>query len=224
MSVDVRCPSQPAAEAAAQQLTVLAATRLEAWIARWALPPSVPVRRVGVGLRRMRGPVEEPFIACGLAGGLSDDLRPGAVVVPHWVALPSGQWLPCWPPLVEALRDAVRELGFEPTSEPLLTAPSLLTGPARAAWRDRGFGAVDMETGLLLRQAPRGATVRVVLDTTRRELAPGWERPGTILLDPRRWSELLWLSRAAPAYAWRAASVVRVAVQGGLRPPRSLNA
>lgn len=136
--------------------------------------------------------------------------------MPRWVALPSGERLPCWPPLVEALLDAARACGFTPVSEPLLTAPSLLTGRARATWRARGFAAVDMETGLLLRQAPYGATVRVILDTPQHELAPGWERPLTTLPDPRRWPELLWLSWAAPASTWRAAAIVRTTVQRGV--------
>ncbi len=191
---------------------VLAATRIEAWAARYVLPREVAVLRTGIGLRRGPPPRVRAFVSCGLAGALSDSLAPGAVVVPRWVGLPSGERLECYPPLVEALARAARELGCEPVTGPMLTAPSLVTGRARREWAGRGFVAVDMETGLLLRRFPRGAAVRVVLDTPERDLSAGWERPARALLDPTLWPQAARMGLLAPACALRAAEVVRRAL------------
>ncbi|HLH25290.1 MAG TPA: hypothetical protein VK066_22460 [Chloroflexota bacterium] len=194
-----------------RDLTVIAATRLEALAARAVLPRGVAVARVGMGRRARREP-PTCFIACGLAGALSERLRPGAVVVPPWVGLPSGERLPCSAPLVEALAAAARRLGWEPLVAPLVTVPGLVTGRARQQWYAHGFAAADMETGWLLRQQPIGATVRVVLDTPRHDLSPRWEQPLQALWQPGLWPELAWLGLRALPYALRAAIVVRTAL------------
>jgi hypothetical protein len=192
--------------------TVIAATRLEAWAARAVLPRAVVVERVGIGGRARTRQPPAGFVACGLAGALSEQLRPGAVLIPAWVGLPSGERLPCHAPLVAALTTAARHLGWEPVLAPLLTAPRLVTGRARSRWEAWGFAAVDMETGWLLRHQPVGATVRVVLDTPRQDLSPRWEQPWQALGEPRLWRQLAWLGLHALPYALRAALVVRAAL------------
>lgn len=188
-----------------------AATPLETWAARRRLPRGTAIERVGVGLRGWFPPAVGPFVSCGLAGGLSEALRPGTIVIPEWVGLVSGERLRCHPPLVAALVAAARRLGYEPVTGPLLTTPRLVTGRARRDWSARGFGAADMETGLLLQWSARGAAVRVILDSPHRDLSATWEQPWRILREPRIWPQGCWLGLTAPAYALRAAAVVGVA-------------
>jgi nucleoside phosphorylase len=147
-------------------------------------------------------------IVCGLAGALAPELKPGAVVIPEWVGLPSGEQLTCYPPLVAALVQATRHLGTEPVTAPLLTAPSLVTGSARADWAIRGFVAADMESALILRQFPETAVVRVILDTPESELAADWEHPMRALLTPRLWPAAAHLAIDAPRATLRAAAVI----------------
>ncbi|HEX5506807.1 MAG TPA: hypothetical protein VFW96_29610 [Thermomicrobiales bacterium] len=196
----------------AGRLTVFAATGLEAWAARRALPRDVAVVRVGVGLRAWARPAPGPFVSCGLAGALTPEIAPGAVLIPEWVGLPTGERFRCDPPLVAALVAAARALGREPVTAPLVTTPRLVTGPARRAWAARGFAGADMESGLLLAWHPRGAVARVVLDAPGRDLAPAWARPARIALAPWLWPQALRIAAVAPAYALRAAAVVRAAV------------
>ncbi len=196
----------------AARVTVFTATHLETWAARRCLPRGVPVRRVGIGLRGWRSPAAADFISCGLAGGLAEASAPGAIVIPEWVELSSGERLRCDAPLVEALVAAARALGHEPLTGPLVTTSSVVGGPARGEWASKGFVAADMETGLLLGWHPRGAAVRVILDSPWRDLSPAWERPLRALRDRSAWSQAAWLCRAAPACALRAAAVVRAAL------------
>lgn len=192
---------------------VATATRLETWAARIVLARGTTVRRVGVGLAAGADlPPGRPVISCGLAGALAPELRPGAVLIPEWVGLPSGERLSCDQALVAQLASAARRLGFVPMNGPLLTSPQLVTGNERAAWSARGYAAVDMETGLLLARCPRTAAVRVALDTPAAELSAQWERPTRILRTPRLWPQAMRIGLAAPAYALRAATIVRAAL------------
>lgn len=191
--------------------TVVTATRLEAWAARWTLPRGTTVRRVGVGLTVALPEFSGSIISCGLAGALSADLLPGTIVIPEIVGLATGEFVSCDPTLVATLIAAARKLGTEPVTGPLLTAPGLITGPDRRDWAGRGFVAVDMESGPLL-QRHRGAVVRVILDTPAHELAPEWESPRQMLTAPRLWPEAVRLAIAAPRYARLAARVVQVAI------------
>lgn len=169
--------------------------------------------RVGVGLNgRTALPLTLPFISCGLAGALSPSLRPGTVLIPEWVGLPTGEWRRCDVALARALENAARSLGFAPLTAPLITTAHLVTGRDRDHWCRRGFVAADMETGLLLGRNPRGAAVRVVLDSPRHELAANWEQPRRALLIPWLWPQTLRLGLTAPRYALRAAAVVRAAM------------
>jgi 4-hydroxy-3-methylbut-2-en-1-yl diphosphate reductase len=195
------------------ELIVATATRLETWAARRTLPRTLRVARVGMGLKGGTPlPLALPFVSCGLAGALSPALRPGTVLIPEWVGLPSGEWRRCDVALARALEDAARSLGFVPLTAPLITTPHLVTGRDRDHWRRRGFVAADMETGLLLARNPCGAAVRIVLDSPWHELAANWVRPGRALLTPRLWPQTLRLGLTAPRYALRAAAVVRAAL------------
>jgi hypothetical protein len=190
------------------ELVVLAATGLEATAVRRRLP-AVPVIRCGVGLRRLRDREPAPVVVtCGLAGALVP-LAAGTVLVPDLVGRPRGDPLRCDGELVEALVAGARRLGLEPERGPLACSPDLVVGPARQAWAELGYVAVDMETGLL--QAPRVATVRVVLDGPGRELDPAWGRG---LPPPRAWRQVPWLAREGRRGATRAAAVLAAALAG----------
>jgi len=188
---------------------ILAPTLLEYWAARRTLP-GADVRWAGVRLARWKGARDGSIVVvCGLAGALTRGLRPGTVLVPEWVGLPDGRTMRCDAALVQALVAAARTLGFQPDTAPLLTAPSLVLGATRQEWAERGFGAVDMETGLLAGRNLRVATIRVVLDSPDQGISREWLSPASAVLRPRLWGELFWLCRVAPTYALRAAAVLK---------------
>jgi hypothetical protein len=192
---------------------ILAPTLLEYWAARRTLP-GADVRWAGVRLARWKGVGGGSIVVvCGLAGALTPGLRPGTVLVPEWVGLPDGRTMRCDSALVQALAAAARVLGFQPDTGPLLTAPSLVVGAVRQTWAGHGFVAVDMETGLLAEQNLRVATIRVVLDSLDQGISRDWLRPAGAMLRPKLWRELVWLYRAAPPYALRAARVLKVALE-----------
>jgi hypothetical protein len=83
---------------------------------------------------------------------------------------------------------------------------TLLSGPERALWAQRGYQTVDMETGLI--RAGRVACIRVVLDTPDRELSDAWLRPWTIPFRPDAWGQVGWVVREAPRCARLAAAVL----------------
>jgi len=193
--------------------TVLAATGLEAWALRRRLR-GVPVRRTGIALRGWGvTPGAGAAILAGLAGGLEGGVEPGTVAIPSVMGLPDGERLECDPIWTAKLREAAARLGYRTVSGPLLTAPQLVTGPARAYWGQRGFVAADMEAGLLLSAGWRVATVRVILDTPAHPIDGSWEQPVRAFLTPRLWMELLWLTERAPRYAFLAARIVQRALE-----------
>ncbi len=199
-----------AAEHAAA-VTVITATRLEAWAVRRTLRGE-RVIEAGVGLRRLReAECGQVVVTCGLAGAVRPDLPTGSVVIPDRVLRPDGSWLTCDPSLVASLVAASRELGLEPDRGPLGTASTFVRGAARQMWVERGCVAVDMETGLLT--ASRIAAVRVVLDTPEQDLSEVWRRPALVLAHPEAWREAIWLCREAPRCARRAAAVLAAALR-----------
>jgi hypothetical protein len=132
-------------------------------------------------------------------------------LIPREVRRPNGSVLRCDRELVEALARGARSLGIEPVFDALLTADSIVNGPAREMWAGQGYAGVDMETGRIA--ASRVAAVRVVLDTPHRELSAEWRTPLQAILKPRNWAQALWLAREAPRAARLAASVL-AATQG----------
>jgi hypothetical protein len=172
------------------------------------------VCETGIALSRFDGAGIETAISCGVAGGLRDDVPSGAVLIPNEVGLPDGTRRRCDRKWVAALANAARALGFEPVTEAMLTAHAIVRGVERERWAQRGFAGVDMETALLRSNAI--AAVRVVLDTPRQELSSDWARPALAMMRPWNWPQAIWLARYAPAYARRAARIVRLALGGDM--------
>lgn len=191
-------------------VTLIGATPLEYNALRRALPRARIVQ-TGIALSRLREPLGEIVISCGLAGGLRPDLPTGTLLIPRSVRRPNGSTMRCDDELVEALTHAARSMQIEPCFDPLLTAESIVSGASRVEWAARGYAGVDMETGRLV--ATRVAAARVILDTPHRELSPAWRQPLLAMLDPRNWPQAAWLAREAPRAAERAARVV-AATQG----------
>jgi 4-hydroxy-3-methylbut-2-en-1-yl diphosphate reductase len=179
------------------------------------LAERVHVVRAGVGLAALdqRLLTASVVLSVGLAGGLTDDLVSGTVVVPATVAREDGVLVACDPAWSAALERASRRLGFPTSTAPLLSADALVTHAGRARWAARGFVAADMETALLAETVARVAAVRVVLDTPHREISPAWERPGRAAMNPLLWRQGAWLMRAAPRLCRRAAMVVAAALE-----------
>jgi hypothetical protein len=147
-------------------------------------------------------------VVCGLAGSLVAALKPGTVVIPSAVADALGNVVECDPSLSSRLVRAARELGFEPSTLPLITLPLMATGSVREQWQSHGFGAADMESAHFAGAGTRLAVVRVIIDSPEQELSDEWIRPLTIVFRRSRWGEALRLALTAPQYALRAAQVV----------------
>src|SRR5579884_611577 len=194
-------------------MEILAPTTLEYWAARCSLRSlsHAHVNWAGVCLARWHSVRQGSIvIVCGLAGALAPGLLPGTVLIPDRVGLIDGRIISCDPVIVQALVTAALSLHLRPDTRPLLTAPSMIVEDDRRYWFQRGFVAADMETGLLMGQNLRVATIRVVLDSPEHGISPDWLRPTSALLRPQLWPELFWLGRMAPYYALRAAHVLKV--------------
>lgn len=191
-------------------VAVVTATSVEAKAARRAMPDG-NVIEAGVALshaERVEG--QSVVISCGLAGGLHRHLPTGTVVIPYEVLRTDGTTLQCDRELIELLIRASRSRGIEPVTDPIVTTTRIIAGDRRRTWSERGYAAVDMETGLL--RAERVAAVRVVLDTPLRELSEEWLHPVRALLNPFLWPEAMWLARHGPRCATLAAEIVRDAL------------
>lgn len=188
-----------------RDLTVVAATSLEARALRRALPKGIRLLETGIALRTAR-PASSMVIGCGLAGGVRDTLPTGTVVIPRFVGLPDGTRITCDAELNELLVTAAARLGHQCVDDPLLTTAEMVTGAARADVARAGYVAVDMESGLI--SAPRFACVRVILDTPLREISPQWTQPWRALSTPALWGELPFLMREGPRCARIAARIV----------------
>ncbi len=189
-------------------LTFIAATGLEYRALRRALP-GARIVETGIALAKVRAGLGDAVVSCGLAGGLRPDLPTGTLIIPKEVRRPDGVTFQCDCELVERFTRSARKLGIEPVFDRLLTAATIVRGAARARWAALGYGAVDMETGLL--DAPRVAAVRVVLDTPQREISADWARPLAALLKPWNWPQAAWLAREGGRAAALAARVIAAA-------------
>jgi len=189
-------------------VTILTATRVEERAVRRELKTQqARIVRTGIG---RGGTFDDDVISCGLAGGLRGDLPSGTVVIASQIARPTGEQVVCDARFVTALAASARALNVAPLVAPLVTSFALVRESRRQIWADRGFAAVDMESGLIV--APRVAAVRVLLDTPQRELADGWQAPWSMLVRPRMWSDLPWLASRAPRFAALAARIVAAAL------------
>jgi 4-hydroxy-3-methylbut-2-enyl diphosphate reductase len=179
--------------------TVCTPLRTE-WLALRDRVHSARVVRTGRG----RGPRPEkgtgPLLVAGVAGALSEALRPGDVVVASEV-LSGEQGAPvarC--PAAAIVAGDLRRHGLRVHIGPVVSVEGIVGDPERRRLlADRGALAVDNESALLA--APEGSTavLRAVVDTPDRPLLS----PGT---PARGIAALASLRRAAPVVeAWGAA-------------------
>lgn len=191
----------------AADLTVVAPTGIEYLAAQIAIRNHTVVRS-GIGQQASAIDMGNAAVICGLAGGLSPELKPGTVVIAKSVS-EGGDWpIECHSGLVQAFTAGARRLGFSPVEVRLLGSDHIVTGKERASWFSRGFDAVDMESNHWLKREGPVAVVRVVLDTTEHGLDPAWLNPVRALTRPRLWGQLAWMTVYAPLFALRAARVV----------------
>lgn len=148
-------------------------------------------------------------ISYGLAGGLRDDAKTGSVIVADRVRRPNGEEFVCDRALLMQLTVAARKLGREPIVAPLVTTDHVVADRERRIWAERGYAAVDMESGLIT--APRVGVLRVVLDTPHNELSAAWLHPKRAMLNPLLWPQAVWLARNGAPCAKIAAAIVAFA-------------
>jgi 4-hydroxy-3-methylbut-2-enyl diphosphate reductase len=105
----------------------------------------------------------------GFCGALSDDLRPGDVVLADELR-GNGAPLECQP--LRQLEKELERVGVQPRRGPIVSVPKLSRGPERAGLAEDGSIAVDMESAWLAPAAAGRpfAAVRAVVDTPSREL------------------------------------------------------
>lgn len=181
--------------------------------------PGVRVQRTGRGLRpsvtwaRSR-PGGGPVIVAGVGGALTEQLRPGDLVVATEVRGGASPLACLSAPL---LAGALRRHGLTAHLGPVVTSPGVVTGAARRDLGRTGALAVDTESAALAPAAGGGplAVVRSIVDTPG---DPLWH-PG---MPARGLRALRSLRAAGPALAeWAAALGPREVVLAG---PRSLGA
>ena len=157
--------------------------RLEAAAARRGLR-SGEVVHTGMGPRRAAAFASRPAagrttgdgrttggaIVLGLAGGLSDALRSGDVVVADVVRGPEED-RPTAPAATEAVVSRLQEAGIGVVRGPVRSVERPVRGPERRRLAADGTVATDMESWWLLgAEPPPQAVVRVICDTPDAEL------------------------------------------------------
>ena len=153
-------------------LLVLTPLRIEAFAARRCSH----VLRTGMGPERARTAAAvaahrpaRAVAVLGFCGALSDELRPGDVVLADELR-GNGAPLKCQP-----LQQLVKELvqsGLAVREGPIVSVPKMSRGAERARLAEDGSIAVDMESAWLARAAAGRpfAAVRAVVDTPSHEL------------------------------------------------------
>ena len=191
---------------AAKRLLLLVPMAVEAAALRRTVPGAT-VLRTGVGPARAAAAAVKASRLAGAAvavggfcGALTDDLRPGDIVVASEVRGPYGQGVRCSSePLVAALRERGLQRVFV---GPVVSVDHVVRGAERAILAAGGALAVDMESAWLAPAAAGRpfAVLRVVVDTPAREVT----RPlATLIAGIKAWRAL---RRAGPALgAWAAA-------------------
>jgi 4-hydroxy-3-methylbut-2-en-1-yl diphosphate reductase len=168
--------------------TVAAPMRVEKWALR-SLAPHVRLVRAGMGGRA--SPVAGPVLIAGVAGALTDELRPGDVVVATAILRHGAEPVPV--PSAPMLASALRRLGLTVHCGPILTAPEVVDGArARVEAARTGAIAVDTESATIAAGASHVAVVRSIVDTPDLPLR-------TLGIVPRGVAALRALRRCAPA-------------------------
>ena len=164
-------------------LLIFAPLRIEAAAVRSAIRSMAPGARViqtGMGPvhaeRAARSAIEAssgPVAVAGFCGALTDDLKPGDVVVASEIHAPWGEAVAC---SSAPLAAALRRLGVDRVRVgPIVSADHIVRDGERAALSANGAIAVDMESAWVAKAASEAgrpvAVLRVVVDTPGRELA-----------------------------------------------------
>ena len=152
------------------------------------------------------------LLSFGLAGALREDLDPGAVLLPRRVRSAAGASFDADSEWHAALVAAVRDAGFEPAVDDLLSVPSAITTVAdKMKAAANGAAAADMESAAIaavaVRAGARFVALRVVVDSAGDELPAdverwiderGERRIGAALsaaLKPKQWRGLWMLAQ-----------------------------
>lgn len=197
----------------AARRVIAAPMGVEARAVSRGLTRATTVVRTGTGPRPARAPRDvAAIVVAGVCGALTDDLRPGDVVVASEVRDDRGAVRPL--PGAPLLAGAIRRLGLTVHVVPLHSADHLVHGTSRRTLASTGARAVDLETAGLLDAAgvAPAQAVRVVVDTPSSPLL----RPSTV---PRGRAALRTLTALTPVLEdWLATVGPRTAV---LAHPRS---
>lgn len=168
---------------------VCAPLRMEAAALR---APGARVLHTGMGPRRAAESAARlagtPVLVSGVAGAVTDRVRPGDLVVATEVDTPEG---PVALPSAPLLAAALRRQGLTVHTGPITSSDVVVEGAERARLAERGALAVDMESAQFAAGKGTLAVVRSVVDTPGHPL---W-RPGTVW---RGISGLRSLRAAAP--------------------------
>ena len=155
--------------------------------------PGLRVLHTGMGPRRAAESVARlgasPVVLAGVAGAVTDRVRPGDVVVATEIDGPDG---PVPLPSAPLIAAALRRHGLTVHMGPVASSDTIVEGADRVRLADRGVLAVDMESAQFASIPGPLAVVRSVVDTPDHPL---W-RPGTVL---RGVAGLRSLRAAAPA-------------------------
>jgi hypothetical protein len=182
--------------------------------------------RAGEAARRLIVRGAHALLSWGVAGGLSDELMPGDLLLPERVSSEDGEWVthPALRARVQRVLGAsLREGGSLYCSRAPVTSVR-----AKRALTARGMLAVDMESAAVADVA-QGAgvpfvAVKAICDPASREIPPialrlldqdggvRWSAmPGVLREGPRAWRDLNLLREdmaAARGSLWRAARVL----------------
>jgi 4-hydroxy-3-methylbut-2-enyl diphosphate reductase len=203
-----------AAAAAGPGLLVLSPLRLEASAVRHGLTqPGSKVRHAGMGASRGKKAADKnqplsfgALVVMGTAAGLSDDLKPGDLVVAS--AVTDGETTLRLPG-ADLLAAELRRAGLSARAGRLVTVPKLVRAADRERLAADGYLVADLETAALLATAGErpAAVIRAVSDAG---FGPGMVGGGIAALRALR--------QAAPvAEKWAAACRTRTVLLAGPR-------
>ncbi|HEY2440662.1 MAG TPA: hypothetical protein VGI07_10545, partial [Solirubrobacteraceae bacterium] len=156
-------------------IVVLAPLSVEARAVRSGAPWA-DVHRIGMGPRRAARSAElangaggRAVLIAGFCGALDPDLEPGDIVLASELRGPTGTTA-CDDPTI--LAGVLRRGGLHVRVAPIASSQRLVIGERRRMLQRTGAAAVDMESAWLAPAARARplVTLRVVLDTHRREL------------------------------------------------------